>query len=1097
MSSTGAYPRLVDAMDELRRAWRQRQLLEAGLLITAVVLGVVVLAVAADNLLKLGVGGRMLVFALLLGSAAVLVLSLFVKRWLEQRRDDFFAALAERHFTELDNRLINALQLGRGTEPGSPQIVKAIVDDASDVTIDLDLSDSLDWQPVRRAAMAGAAVFATLILYAILGGSRFSNGLSRIMLPFATIEPYTATRIDEDSIRPSQKLNRCAEGTAVKFQAMIAGVKPEKAELFYRPQGEDHWTTLVMSPPKNADLAGDKPVRYVARLERATRSFDFFLVAGDDRSSDRDVVVDRRPRVQAVQVTIAPPAYAGLETEPAAGDTGEVAALAGSRVQLTVTASKELRGARLVTESGQEFDLTGKGTSWQTDFVLTVAGAKLETNQLARSITAPEQYQLQLVDSRGHGNSDPVWRSISTVPDQSPTVAIPRPGQDRQVAPDATVSLQVTAKDDYGIGQVRVRYRLNDEQDIHELKRVQPPVGAANDPVVIEFDWKLADQEIRGGDLVRYWAEAIDRNSVTGPGVATSRQFSIFVITPQQEQARVEMQLEDFAQLLEGLIRLQSENKARTSNGDAFDSLFARQTRIRKGAGQLASLMKRSSLPLTTVIGSLNEIVVGPMAKVVQLFEIGRDTMNRSRQQAARSESLPVQDEIIKQLRKLLARLEKNQQARRDLRRLRKKDQTAHKAITTSLEKLMKDLERMNADETELANKLEKLPKRKVDEFQEEELDANKEFDDLVAKWNKWKKGTIDELTKLPTGFIEDFGLRSDVNSVFEEIEAVSKRPKTTSLEVALEDLGSSKATEMLENLEIWMPDAPDSLKWLMEEPLDMERMKMPEMPLPDALEDLIGELLQEAEDFEDEADDITSAWGDNLNQAGWGVSDGPISNFSAKGVTGNDLPNNNEVSGRSGDGRRGKSSGQMVGDTARGLDGRKTPARLNNERYEKGRLKEEGRQDPNGATGGGKRAGEGRKGLQGGTPPPFSKDMKRLSEKQKGLRERANQVAKKLDTASVRGRRLREAIRLLDSVENDLRNRKYDDAFRKRRVALRQLRDALGGVEQTTVIRLQQARDLPAELRDELLQSADDSYPKGYESLLESYYRALSETEK
>ena len=91
----------------------------------------------------------------------------------------------------------------------------------------------------------------------------------------------------------------------------------------------------------------------------------------------------------------------------------------------------------------------------------------------------------------------------------------------------------------------------------------------------------------------------------------------------------------------------------------------------------------------------------------------------------------------------------------------------------------------------------------------------------------------------------------------------------------------------------------------------------------------------------------------------------------------------------------------------------------------------------------------------------------------------------------------MREAIRLLDSVENDLRNRKYDDAFRKRRVALRQLRDALGGVEQTTVIRLQQARDLPAELREELLQSADDSYPKGYESLLESYYRALSETEK
>src|SRR5437870_11013173 len=113
--------------------------------------------------------------------------------------------------------------------------------------------------------------------------------------------------------------------------------------------------------------------------------------------------------------------------------------------------------------------------------------------------------------------------------------------------------------------------------------------------------------------------------------------------------------------------------------------------------------------------------------------------------------------------------------------------------------------------------------------------------------------------------------------------------------------------------------------------------MKIPETPQPNALEDMSGDLLQRADEFDHVADDVTSAWGDNLDQAGWDVSDGPISSFSAKGKTGNDLPNKNEVSGRSGDGRRGKSSGQMVGDTARNLEGRDTPARLNNERYEPG----------------------------------------------------------------------------------------------------------------------------------------------------------------
>jgi hypothetical protein len=105
----------------------------------------------------------------------------------------------------------------------------------------------------------------------------------------------------------------------------------------------------------------------------------------------------------------------------------------------------------------------------------------------------------------------------------------------------------------------------------------------------------------------------------------------------------------------------------------------------------------------------------------------------------------------------------------------------------------------------------------------------------------------------------------------------------------------------------------------------------------------MVGDLLQKADEFDEEADDITSAWGDNLDQAGWGVADGPISFFSAKGKTGNDQPNNMEATGRSGDGRRGKSTGQMVGDTARGLPGRKTPARVGQEKYEPGQLKNEG----------------------------------------------------------------------------------------------------------------------------------------------------------
>jgi hypothetical protein len=283
----------------------------------------------------------------------------------------------------------------------------------------------------------------------------------------------------------------------------------------------------------------------------------------------------------------------------------------------------------------------------------------------------------------------------------------------------------------------------------------------------------------------------------------------------------------------------------------------------------------------------------------------------------------------------------------------------------------------------------------------------------------------------------------------------------------------------------------------VLEEPLNKKPMKIPEMPLPKDLQDLVGDLLQRADEFDEDADDVTSAWGDNLDQAGWGVSDGPISNFSAKGKTGNDQPNNMEVSGRSGDGRRGKSSGQMVGDTAKALPGRKTPARVGSEKYEPGQLKAEGQEDPNGATGGGKKTGAGRRGLQGGSPPDPVKDVGRLSAKQAGMREKMEQVARKLEGKGVSTTRLREGIKLLEEADKDLTDRKYTDAAKKRRDAMQKMREGFGQLDDTTRTQIRSARELPSELRKDLLQSSDSAYPAGYEELLKSYYKALSAGEK
>jgi hypothetical protein len=1091
VSAAESYLQLTRQIDVLRQHWRGRRVL-AGVLCAGgcVLLGLFILT-ALDTLLKPGTFGRY-AMALIFWSAALLSVIHFVaRRWWENRRDDYFAVLIERQNGNLCNRLINAMQLGRGNDFGSSQLVDAIVGDAARATADLDFAESLDKRALKQSAVFGGIGALVVVLYAGLFTPWFANSLSRILLPASEIAPYTATQFVNNSIKPANA--RVPEGSTIAFEAKVDGVVPPNAELFRRNIEDGRWGTASME----ADLK--MPGTFRTALREVSESFDYYVRAGDGKSAVYRVDVVERPRIETISLKYDPPPYTKLEAQHVEGTDGALGGLADTAVSIRITASKPLGEATLVAAGPSEtvINLTkdADADAWSGQLTLWSEAATGEPDGNAIRINAPSRYQIKLKDEEGIDNADPMWRSILLIGDQPPGVSIVAPGRDLHANPGDKVQVIVDAHDDYGLADVKLLFRVNDESAARELAHFTPQESAKQ--MRETFDWDLAETGLKPGDLAQYWAVAADQNNITGPGTAESRRFTIFIITPSVAVASFEIQMNDFVQVFDELVRIQRENRAQTASGIAFETLVTRQTLIRTTTSKLARAMEKAPTSLDTMVSALDQLLVGPMAQAIQLLEAGRDAQDAAVAAAKRNESLPVQDQIIAALVELLSRLQRNEQARDQLRKIAKTDAAAHKQIGDVLAKVMQDLGRMVGDEKGLQEKFEKLSKKPVDELNEESLEKIAALDELTGKWGEWAKGSVNELAKLPTGFVDDFGLRPELQRIFEEIEKVSKKPKTEKLHVAIEDLGASLATEMLEDLEMWMMDAPDTLQWLLEEPLTNKPLDIPEMPLPDVLQDMIGDLLEDANDIDQEAEDITSAWGDNLNQAGWGAMDGPISSFSAKGVTGNVLPNNIELSGRAGDGRRGKSSGQMVGATTRNLAGRRTPARVGSERYEPGVVREEQSQDPGGATGGGKKAGAGQRGLQGGTPPDFVKDMDRLRQLNVGLREQAMRVANRMEAAGVNTVRLDKSIESMQATENDLQDYRYEDAARRRRVALSELRGALNEVDQSVAVDVSRARELPPQLREELVQADDENYPEGYESLVKSYYRALSAEEK
>ena len=85
-----------------------------------------------------------------------------------------------------------------------------------------------------------------------------------------------------------------------------------------------------------------------------------------------------------------------------------------------------------------------------------------------------------------------------------------------------------------------------------------------------------------------------------------------------------------------------------------------------------------------------------------------------------------------------------------------------------------------------------------------------------------------------------------------------------------------------------------------------------------------------------------------------------------------------------------------------------------------------------------------------------------------------------------------------MKSVEKDLADGRYEDAGSQApRSAVEDAARRSATWTRRTAAQISRARDLPPQLRGELLQSAAEAYPPGYEGLLKSYYKSLSTGDK
>ena len=1080
-------------VNRARRAWRRMDLAAVILRGAVILLGGFLAALALDNLLRLP-GFARLVLGLAFVAGAIYFLGVKVLHRLTRRlTDEMVAAHVERSHPDLDNHLINAILLQKAefADPITRRMASSQLGEAARAVDSLSPADSTGRKGLRKWGLIAGGLCLSSVLYAVALPAYFSNALQRYAAPQKYIPPISAIVL---TVTPGDAEKLQGDSLVVEARGP-ASVYAQKAEITFEDRASGRRETKPMA------FEGGFFSYEFAGLQS---DFSYRVSAGDFVSDRYTVAVRTRPGVREVRLTCIFPAYMNLpdQAEPPSA-IGNITAPIGTRVRIEASADRPIKSASLSVG-------TMDGGQW-TETPMTVAGGQAARGEI--EVTRSGRYRIIVRDNSDVPNQ-PVVAQIVALPDDPPVVRVTDPGKDITLDASAKLTVSAVAKDDFSLQGMAFFIQRGADKEWEKVRSWSYKATSRETPEGVALDLKPLG--LSAGTVLSYYFQASDGKPGRDATAGRSRTYQVIIGDAAAVKRKSEQALEALRALISRLVAMQKENLAATHDvrgwaesemeaaapARAPHGLADRAIPLRKAEEEIYSTAIRTvranaENAAVDLLDGLSSIASREVVRAVDELEAVRSAQGKAQALPALDSAGATEQQIAELLEKLLndpqafarERLTeppKTRQADRE-EALHENRGRAERMLAT-----VKEFIQEQDDVIKMSRQIKDTP---VNDFSREDEETLKKVSDSELKWAKYFQELATDLSKLPP---QDFSLATQAKELDEIYTDVQKAAdaagqKAVEMAVPLEQSGLELAQSLETNIEKWLAESPDRIAWKMEDPV--QDYDVPLAELPTELEDLIGDLLEQEKDLLDDAADATSGWLDSMDKGvGWGAMDGPISDMSAKGVTGNVLPDSQEVGGRSGEGRTAKSSGQYVQDTASGKGGRNTPTRLTPDAYEAGSVKDTSAEPPTGSTGGGKASGVGQEGLRGPMPPTVRSRLKRVTQLQQQLIDKAQSLDYGLRKYNYPRGELPKTIELMREIRTNIEQGDIPTAGTSSRIVLSNLAELKDVVSRQKRLTRDNSASLPNEIRDEIAAGANEGVPPEYRDLVSGYFRALSE---
>ncbi|RPJ61128.1 MAG: hypothetical protein EHM23_07980, partial [Acidobacteria bacterium] len=391
--------------------------------------------------------------------------------------------IEERH-PEIQDRLVSAIELGQKQGEKNP-LLPLLYSDALKQIRPIEPRTLFNPREPLLSGVAASCLIGSFALLQLFGPD---------FLHYATLKLYAdwlypqAKSIYAIEVVPGDLQLR--KGSDQLISARLVGFDSPQVNFFSRYESSGKWEKSRMEPEKKSSAFG---FLFLDLNEKV----HYYVQAGNVRSREFTIDVRDVAQVEQVNLTYRYPGYTGLPDRKEE-DTGDIAALEGTRVEVEVQTNVPARSAQLSLAGGTSIPLKKTGER-------TLRGTL--------TVTKNSSYKVQLSDPEEKDSFESVEYSITALEDQPPQVAVTKPGRDTKVTKLEEVLAEAKADDDFGLRSLELHFTVNGGQEnVVNLFRGK---GGATKSMSGTHTFFLEEHDLQPGDFVTYFARATDAKSRT------------------------------------------------------------------------------------------------------------------------------------------------------------------------------------------------------------------------------------------------------------------------------------------------------------------------------------------------------------------------------------------------------------------------------------------------------------------------------------------------------------------------------------------------------------------------------------------------------